>query len=71
MVMVDEGEYKNVMCKKPIYADAAKTTTIGKAIYNLQMFYQSTVTNLAEGNYQSVQVNISLALDHQMCRMYH
>lgn len=50
------------MFKKPVYGDAAKTTKIGNAVYNIQIFDHKTFDpNLAEGNYQNVQVGVSLA----------
>lgn len=61
--MVDKGNFKLVMYEKPVYGDAAKTTKIGNALYNIQIFDHRTAANpsLAEGNYQNVQVGVSLA----------
>lgn len=48
------------MYEKPVYGDAEKTTKIGDAVYNIQIFdYRLPgADNIAEGNYQNVQVGL-------------
>ena len=65
-VYVNTANFKAALYEKNIYADAAKTTKIGNALYNIQIFDQSAT--LAEGNYQSVQVRTYVHGLRRLCR---